>query len=123
MPLDQIPNGKWLIIEQPPGLPEYSSMILTDVGTTITGEWRHEKTVYYVNGTRQGSKMTLDLKTSKDPNAASVGKIAATLDGIADMFGLITLNGKDTPFQGAQHARVPPPVEPASAASSSPNPY
>jgi hypothetical protein len=123
MPIEQVPNGKWLIIEQPSGLPDYSSMVLTDVGTKITGEWHYGKKVYYINGTRQGSKMQLDLKLSNDTAAPSVGKITATLDGIADMFGLITLNGVDTPFQGAQHSRVPPPVEPATEQSPSPNPF
>lgn len=123
MPLEQIPNGKWLIIQQPRGLPLYSTMTLTDVGTTITGKWQNGKDIYYVSGTRQGAKMTLDLRTSDDPKTPAVGKVSATLDGIADMFGLITLNGTDTPFQGAQHSRVPPPVEPATEESPSPNPF
>jgi len=124
MPLDQIPNGTWLVIEQGPEWPTYSKMTLKDVGSAVSGLWEvDKKTKYFVNGTRNGSHMQLTLTISADPKAPSVGKIDATLDGIADMFGLITVNGKDTPFQGAQHARVPPPVEAPSQQTPTPGPF
>lgn len=124
MPLELIPNGTWLVIEQGAEWPTYSQMTLKDVGTAISGTWEvDKKTKFYVSGTRNGSHMQLTLTATADPKAPSVGKIDATLDGIADMFGLITLNGKDTPFQGAQHSRVPPPVEAPQEQTPTPGPF
>jgi len=124
MPLDQIPNGDWLIIQQGPDNPSYSRMTLKDVGTAVTGTWQlDKKTIYFVSGSRQGARMLLDLRVANDPKVSAVGKIDATLDGIADMYGLITLNGKDTPFQGAQHSRVPPPVEATGEPTPTPGPF
>ena len=122
MALEDIPNGTWLVIEQTPQDISYSSMKLKDVGTTITGSWDHGRKKYVLEGKRDGSHLKLDIKTN-DAAATAVGKVDATIDGIADMYGTITLNGVDTPFQGAQHSRVPPPVEPSTAPYSSPTPF
>jgi hypothetical protein len=109
--LELIPNGTWQIIVQGRDI-QYSTMKLKATGTTITGMWTlDKKTAYVVNGVRDGQRLRLDLKASDAQDAAVVGKVDATLDGIADMFGIITLNGLDMPFQGAQHSRVPPPVD------------
>jgi hypothetical protein len=114
--LELIPNGTWQIIIQGRDI-QYSSMRLKAAGTAITGTWTiDKKTSYVVNGVRDGTHLKLDLKTSDAQDAAVIGKVDATLDGIADMFGIITLNGLDMPFQGAQHSRVPPPVDAASSA-------
>lgn len=112
--LELIPNGTWQIIIQGRDI-QYSTMKLKAAGTAITGMWTiDKKTSYVVNGVRDGTHLKLDLKASDAQDAAVVGKVDATLDGIADMFGIITLNGLDMPFQGAQHSRVPPPVDAAS---------
>jgi hypothetical protein len=114
--LELIPNGTWQIIIQGRDI-QYSSMKLKAAGTAITGLWTiDKKTAYVVNGVRDGTHLKLDLKTSDAQDAAVVGKVDATLDGIADMFGIITLNGLDMPFQGAQHSRVPAPVDAGSPA-------
>jgi len=116
MELALIPNGTWQIIIQERDI-QYSKMTLKAVGTGITGTWSpNKKTNYFVSGTRDGARLRLDLKMSDAADAPVVGKIDATLDGIADMFGTITINGVDKPFQGAQHSRVPPPVDSASPA-------
>jgi hypothetical protein len=115
--LELIPNGTWEIIVQGRDI-QYSSMKLKAAGTAITGLWTiDKKTSYVVNGVRDGTHLKLDLKASDAQDAAVVGKVDATLDGIADMFGIITLNGLDMPFQGAQHSRVPPPVDAANSSS------
>jgi len=115
--LELIPNGTWQIIVQGRDI-QYSSMKLKAAGTAITGMWTiDKKTSYVVNGVRDGTHLKLDLKATDAPDAAVVGKVDATLDGIADMFGIITLNGLDMPFQGAQHSRVPPPVDAANSSS------
>ena len=116
MELALIPNGTWQIIIQERDI-QYSKMTLKAVGNGITGTWSPDKhTNYFVSGIRDGARLKLDLKTSAAADAPVVGKIDATLDGIADMFGTITINGVDKPFQGAQHSRVPPPVDSASPA-------
>jgi hypothetical protein len=110
MPPDQATNGIWDVILQPVvGVPSYSVMKLKDDGNNVSGVWQFDKkTAYVVSGTRDGTHLTLTLKNQGQPNI-TVGAIDADIDGIADMVGVITLNGKDTPFQGAQHGRVPPP--------------
>ena len=121
MALEVIPNGTWEVIMQGRGDPMYSKMRLKAAGTAITGVWNFDKkTAYVISGLRDGAHLKLDIKLSDAQDAQVVGKIDATLDGIADMFGIITLNGKDMPFQGAQHTRVPAPVENASSAPSNP---
>jgi hypothetical protein len=115
MALELIPNGTWEIIIQGRGDPSYSKMRLKANGTAINGVWNFDKkTTYVISGVRDGAHLKLDIKPSDAPDIDPVGKIDATLDGIADMFGTITLNGVDMPFQGAQHSRVPGPVEAAS---------
>lgn len=114
MELAKIPDGTWQVIIQERDI-SYSKMTLKAAGTTITGTWSPDKkTTYFVTGIRDGARLKLDLKTSNADDATVVGKIDATLDGIADMFGTITINGVEKPFQGAQHSRVPPPVDTAS---------
>jgi hypothetical protein len=124
MPVEQVTNGTWEIIMQPrDDYPSYSSMRLTDAGGKISGVWQYDKkTTYIVTGTRDGSHLKLDIKLADRPDAP-VGSIDAVIDGIADMFGTISLHGKDTPFQGAQHSRVPPPVEATPGPAESPTPY
>lgn len=124
MPVEQVPNGTWEVIMQPQNNNiTYSHMKLVDVGTTVTGTWQYDKkTVFKVTGTRDGSHLKLDLKRADKPDVVA-GTIDATIDGIADMFGTITLGGIETPFQGAQHSRVPPPVEATSGPLASPTPY
>lgn len=112
MPPDQATNGIWdIILEKTDNSVSYSTMKLKDDGANVTGVWLFDKkTVYAISGTRDGTHLTLTLKNQATP-PASVGSIDATIDGIADMVGTITLGGVDTPFQGAQHGRVPPPPE------------
>lgn len=101
----------------------YSVMKLKDDGTNVTGVWlADKKTVYVITGTRDGTHLTLTLKRQDKPDAAA-GSIDATIDGIADMVGTITLGTVETPFQGAQHSRVPPPVESTPGPQESPTPY
>ncbi|HLW37614.1 MAG TPA: hypothetical protein VKR99_04240 [Candidatus Eremiobacteraceae bacterium] len=124
MPVEQVTNGTWQVIMQPrDDLPSYSTMKLTDLIGKVSGVWQYDKkTTYVVSGTRDGSHLKLDLKRADKPDVV-VGSIDAVIDGIADMFGTITLNGKDTPFQGAQHSRVPPPVEATPGPNATPTPY
>jgi hypothetical protein len=113
MPLEQIPNGTWEVIEQSFAGIQYSRMVLKEIGDTVTGTWFVDKnTSYALDGERQGAHLTLQIKqpTGK-PDASVVGKMEADIDGIADMVGLITLGSLEVAFQGAQHGRVPPPVE------------
>jgi len=122
MALDLIPNGTWMVIMQARDI-SYSTMKLKATGTSISGKWDlDKKSSYFVTGTRDGSHLKLDLRAGDKPDSSVVGKIDATLDGIADMFGIITLNGVDTPFQGAQHSRVPAPVDTGGPAAG-PTPY
>jgi hypothetical protein len=110
MPPEQATNGIWDVILQPShGDVSYSTMKLKDDGNNVSGVWLYDrKTVYVISGTRDGTHLVLTLKRQDKPDV-TVGSIDATIDGIADMVGTITLDGVDTPFQGAQHARVPPP--------------
>ncbi|MBC5823370.1 MAG: hypothetical protein GIW99_06255 [Candidatus Eremiobacteraeota bacterium] len=111
MALEQVPNGTWDVIMQGRDI-SYSTMKLSDVGTTISGSWSFDKkTKYVISGTREGSHLKLDIKVGDRLEGASVGRIDATIDGIADMFGTITLHAIDTPFQAAQHSRVPQPID------------
>jgi hypothetical protein len=124
MTFDEIPNGTWLVILQPIGLPIYSDMTLKDDGTTVTGSWKYDsKTTYMLAGTRDGSHIKLALKPKAQPDAAPVGSMDITIDTYADMFGSVTV-GKltDMPFTAAQHSRVPPPVLNTPAPDESPYP-
>jgi len=112
MPLEQIPNGNWEIIEQGYAGIQYSRMTLKEVGDSVSGTWFVDKnTTYMLDGQRQGAHLTLQIKSNGKPDASVLGKMEAYIDGIADMIGLITLGPVEVPFQGAQHGRVPPPVE------------
>ena len=95
-------------------------MKLKDVGNTVSGVWiEDKKTVYVLNGKRDGTHLTLDVASQATPSTV-IGKIDADIDGIADMVGTITIDKSPfngAPFQAAQHARVPPPPE----ASPTPN--
>lgn len=124
MPPDQATNGVWDVIEQKQDNSiAYSVMKLKDDGTNVSGVWLYDrKTVYAISGTRDGTHLALTLKNQATPPAA-VGSIDATIDGIADMVGTITLAGVDTPFQGAQHARVPPPPESTPGPQPTESPY
>jgi hypothetical protein len=124
MTFDEIPNGTWLMILQPVGLPVYSDMTLKDDGTIVTGSWKFDpKTTYLLSGTREGSHIKLDLKPSAKPDSAPVGSMDITIDTYADMFGSVTV-GKltDMPFTAAQHSRIPPPVLNTPAPDESPYP-
>jgi len=112
MPLEEIPNGNWDVIEQGYASIEYSRMVLREIGNTVTGTWYADgKTTYVLDGSRDGSHLTLQIKSAAKPDAAVVGKMEADIDGIADMVGLITMGQNQIAFQGAQHGRVPPPVD------------
>jgi hypothetical protein len=112
MPLAEIPNGSWEIIEQTYSAIMYSRMTLKEVGDTVTGTWFFDKkTTYQLDGSRQGAHLALQIKSPGKPDPTVVGKIEADIDGIADMVGTITLANIEVPFQGAQHTRVPAPVE------------
>jgi hypothetical protein len=112
MPLEQIPNGSWEVIEQGYSGIQYSRMTLKEVGDSVSGTWYVDKnTTYVLDGQRQGAHLTLQIKATAKPDASVVGKMEADIDGIADMVGLITLGSIEVAFQGAQHGRVPPPVE------------
>lgn len=123
MPPDQATNGIWdMILQGNEGI-TYSVMKLKDDGNSVTGVWLFDKkTTYDITGTRDGTHLTLTLKTHATP-PSTVGSIDASIDGIADMVGTITLAGKDTPFQGAQHARVPPPPETTPGPQATETPY
>ena len=124
MSFDQIPNGTWLMILQPVGLPVYSDMTLKDDGTIVTGSWKFDaKTTYLLTGTREGSHIKLALKPAAKPDAAPIGSMNITIDTYADMFGSVTV-GKltDMPFTAAQHSRIPPPVLNTPAPDESPYP-
>lgn len=123
MPLEEIPNGSWDVIEQGYASIEYSHMVLREVGDTVTGTWFVDgKTTYVLDGSRDGSHLTLSIKSSAKPDATLVGKMEADIDGIADMVGLITMGQNQIAFQGAQHGRVPPPVD-ASTPAPEESPY
>ena len=112
MPVDQVTNGTWDVIMQSKDI-TYSTIKLKNNGNTVTGVWiADKKTVYNLSGTRDGGHLLLDIKSADKPDVV-LGKIDATIDGIADMVGTITIGTVETPFQGAQHTRVPPPVEPS----------
>jgi hypothetical protein len=124
MTFDEIPNGTWLMILQPVGLPEYSDMTLKDDGTIVTGVWKYDpKTSYLLSGTRDGSHIKLDLKAATMPSSAPIGSMDITIDTYADMFGSVTV-GKmtDMPFTAAQHSRIPPAVSDTPAPDESPYP-
>ena len=123
MPLEQVPNGSWDVIEQTYGGIKYSRMTLKEVGDSVTGMWYVDKnTTYVLDGQRQGPHITLQIKQTAKPDAPVLGKIEADIDGIADMVGLITLGPIEVAFQGAQHGRVPPPVSPETPAPNA-SPY
>jgi hypothetical protein len=124
MTFDAIPNGTWLVILQPVGLPMYSDMTLKDDGTTVTGSWKYDsKTTYMLTGTRDGSHIKLALKPKAKPDAAPIGSMDITIDTYADMFGSVTVGAlTDMPFTAAQHSRIPPPVLNTPAPDESPYP-
>jgi hypothetical protein len=124
MTFDEIPNGTWLIILQPVGLPIYSDMTLKDSGTVVTGSWKFDsKTTYVLSGTRDGSHIKLALKPLLKPDGAQVGTMDITIDTYADMFGSVTVGAlTDMPFTAAQHSRIPPPVLNTPAPDESPYP-
>jgi hypothetical protein len=123
MPLEEIPNGNWDVIEQGYASIEYSRMVLREVGNSVTGTWYVDgKTTYVLDGSRDGSHLTLSIKSGAKPDATVLGKIEADIDGIADMVGLITMGTNQIAFQGAQHGRVPPPVD-ASTPAPEESPY
>ena len=111
------------------GMLEFTSprpMVLnrsSSVGNAVSGVWiANKKTVYNLSGKRDGTHLTLDISLQSKPDTV-IGKIDADIDGIADIVGLITINNVDTPFQAAQHSRVPPPVEASPGANPTPTPY
>ena len=124
MTFDEIPNGTWLMILQPVGLPVYSDMTLKDDGTIVTGSWKFDpKTTYLLSGTREGSHIKLDLKPAAKPDSAPVGTMDITIDTYADMFGSVTVGAlTDMPFTAAQHSRIPPPISSTPAPDESPYP-
>ncbi len=121
---EAVTNGTWDIILQAEGQnPSYSTMKLKDSGDTVSGVWiADKKTVYNLTGKRDGTHLTLDISLPSKPDTV-IGKIDADIDGIADIVGTITLNKVDTPFQAAQHERVPPPVEASPGANPTPTPF
>lgn len=122
MPVEEVTNGTWDMILQGSDI-SYSTMKLRNVGNTVTGVWiADKKTVYLLSGTRDGSHIKLDIKRP-DKTDVPIGSIDATIDGIADMVGTITLGKVETPFQGAQHSRVPAPVETSPPPFASPTPF
>ena len=123
MPLSEIPNGSWDVIEQTYSAIMYSRMTLKEVGDSVTGTWFFDKkTTYLLDGSRQGSHLALQIKSMSKTDATVVGKIDADIDGIADMVGTITLANVEVAFQAAQHTRVPAPVE-ASTPGPEASPY
>jgi hypothetical protein len=124
MPLAQIPNGSWDVIEQSYTGIVYSRMTLKEVGDAVTGVWyMDKKTTYVLDGLRDGSHLSLQIKTAAKPDASVLGKMEADIDGIADMVGSITLGSVEVPFQGAQHGRVPPPVDNQSTPAPEESPF
>ncbi|MBV8172617.1 MAG: hypothetical protein JO219_11875 [Candidatus Eremiobacteraeota bacterium] len=122
MELALIPNGTWQVIIEDKDI-QYSKMTLKTDGNSISGTWSPDKkTTYLLSGLRDGAHLKLDIKSSDATDATVIGKVDATLDGIADMFGTITLNGVEKPFQGAQHSRVPPPVDASPQPGQQPQP-
>src|ERR1700730_1036640 len=121
---EQVTNGVWDVIMQMTGQdPSYSTMKLKDVGDTVTGVWiADKKTTYNLSGKRDGKHLVLDIKNPSKPDTI-IGKIDADIDGIADIVGLITLGTVETPFQAAQHSRVPPPIEVSPAPNATRTPY
>ena len=121
---EQVTNGIWDVIMQTTGQdPSYSTMKLKDVGDAVTGVWIADKrTTYNLSGKRDGKHLVLDISKPSKP-ATIVGKIDAEIDGIADIVGLITLGTVETPFQAAQHSRIPPPIEASAPPNVSPSPY
>ena len=70
MPLEEIPNGNWDVIEQGYASIEYSRMVLREVGNTVTGTWYVDnKTTYVLDGARDGSHLTLSIKAGAKPDA------------------------------------------------------
>jgi hypothetical protein len=122
---EQVTNGVWDMILQGQGYTDvtYSTMKLKDDGNKVTGVWiADKKTVYALSGTRDGTHIKLDISRQDKPDVV-VGSMDATLDGIADMVGIITIGKIETPFQGAQHSRVPPPIEASPNPVESPSPF
>lgn len=126
---EAVTNGTWDVILQLEGRdPSYSTMKLKDVGNTVSGVWiADKKTVYVLSGKRDGTHITLDIASQAKPDTV-IGKLDADIDGIADMVGTITIDKASTPlnsapFQAAQHARVPPPVEASPGANPTPTPF
>jgi hypothetical protein len=112
MPLEEIPNGSWDVIEQSVSQITYSRMTLKEDGDNVSGTWYADnKKVYALDGTREGAHLSLEIKASSAPDAAVIGKMEADIDGIADMIGSITIGSTEVAFQGAQHGRVPAPVD------------
>lgn len=119
---DQATNGIWDVITQGNEI-SYSVMKLKDDGDKVSGVWlADKKTVYVITGTRDGTHLVLTLKRQDKPDVTA-GSIDANIDGIADMVGTITLGTVETPFQGAQHSRVPPPPESTPGPQPSQSPY
>jgi hypothetical protein len=124
MALDQIPNGSWEVIEQTYATVAYSRMTLKEVGNSVTGTWYRDKnTVYALDGLRQGAHLALQIKATAKPDATVLGKMEADIDGIADMVGSITLGPIVISFQGAQHGRVPAPIDNNTTPAPDASPY
>jgi hypothetical protein len=121
---EQVTNGVWDVIMQMTGQdPTYSTMKLKDVGDAVTGVWiADKKTTYNLSGKRDGKHLVLDIRNASKPDTV-VGKLDAEIDGIADIVGLITIGTVETPFQAAQHSRVPPPIEVSPAPNATRTPY
>jgi hypothetical protein len=99
-------------------------MTLKEVGDSVTGTWFMDKTTsYLLDGSRQGAHLTLNIKATAKPDAAVLGKVEADIDGIADMVGSITLGTNEIAFQGAQHGRVPPPIDNTTTPAPEASPY
>ncbi|HXW77029.1 MAG TPA: hypothetical protein VEJ20_06425, partial [Candidatus Eremiobacteraceae bacterium] len=102
----------WDVIEQTYSSVNYSKMTLKESGDSVSGTWAVDsKTVYALDGTRDGAHISLTIRASTKPDAAVIGKMEADIDGIADMVGSITIGTAEIAFQGAQHTRVPAPVD------------